>query len=57
MAKHRIRIRTVRRQPVNLDRLAVALLALARQIADEDASAKNELDVSPGDADDEGVQQ
>lgn len=56
--KRKIRIESVRREPVDLDRLASALLALAVQLADEDDVSNTVVDsdvrgASEGDNDDE----
>lgn len=41
--RKKIRIHGVRREPVDLDRLAAALLALAQQLADEDDDSNTDV--------------
>lgn len=41
--RKKIRIHGVRREPVDLDRLAAALLALAQQLADEDDDSNSDV--------------
>lgn len=54
MVKRKIRIRVVRREPVDLDRLATALLALARQLAEEDTRKGDDRDIDAPEPGDEG---